>query len=498
LNLVKRVASGILWAQIGKVAETVLALLLSVVIIRQLGPEAYGEYGLLLGIIGLGILFSSLGFRQILGKYVPLLLAENDLSGAKFLLRWTLRWRIGLTLFMIVVFLTLTDVLAGLFGLTNLNVYRWPLVLLFLSQNLYLLLIAFFNATLRMKRVLIVNLVLWSASLAFTLILFQVHGVSVLSVLYASALATMLSFAVGLLLARDWLGGGDSVALPAGPLWRYGATVWLTGFANFGLDIRTDVLFMGYFLADKAQIGFYRAAVVPVQRLTGFLFGAWSGLTMPVLSESYAAGGSAGIRRAWAGYVKLVALLAVPMLILLAVFAEPTLELLYSDQFKHSVSLLQLYALLSVLGFAVGHGLSTELLQTLKQETLAFRLRLLAGGLNVLLNVLLIPRWGAAGALVATGLSGLLLWFVETVVATRQYELKYPWGFLIKVLLASLIAAVVAHLMPAGGWVELIVGGTIFTFIFLGLWCLLKPLSEHDKATLTSIDSRIGRLVSLL
>ncbi|MDH4138446.1 MAG: oligosaccharide flippase family protein [Anaerolineae bacterium] len=498
MNLVKRVASGILWAQIGKVAETVLAFLLSVVVIRQLGPEAYGEYGLLLAIIGLGILFSSLGFRQILGKHVPRLVAEKNLSGAKFLLRWMLGWRIGLTLFMIVVFLTLAGVLASLFGLTNLNTYRWPLVLLFLSQNLYLLPIAFFNATLGMKRVLIVNLVLWSASLAFTLILFQVHGVSVLAVLYASALATMLSFAVGLLLTRNWLGGGDSVPLPTEPLWRFGATVWLTDLANFGLDTQTDVLFMGYFLADKAQIGFYRAAVMPVQRLMGFLFGAWSGLTMPVLSESHAAHGSVGIRRAWTGYVKLITVLAIPLLVLLAALAEPVLKLLYSDQFVHSAGLLQLYALFSVFGFAVGHGLSTGLLQTLDQEALALRLRLLACGLNVLLNALLIPRWGATGALVATGLAGILLWFIETVIVIRQCDLRYPWGFLIKVLLASLVAAVVARLLSSGGWVELIAGGAIFALIFLGLCYLLKPLSEQDKAALVSIDPRMRRLICLL
>lgn len=498
MNLVKRAASGILWAQMGKVAETVLALLLSVVVIRQLGPEAYGEYGLLLGLFGLSTLLTSLGFRQILGKHVPRLVAENDLSGAKFLLRWALGWRIGLTLFMIVVFLTLTDVLAGLFRLTNLSVYRWPLVLLFLSRNAYSLLIAFFNATLRMKRVLIVNLVLWSTSLVLTLILFNVRGVSVEAVLYASALAMVLSFALGLFLIRDWLGGNRSSTLSTWPLWRFSVTIWLTDFVDLGRYEETDVLFLGYFLADKAQIGFYRAAVMPVKRLMGFLFSAWSGLTMPVLSESYAAHGSAGIQRAWASYVKLIVVLAFPVLFLLAALAEPILRLLYSDQFVRSATLMQLWVLFKLFGFAVGHGLGTELLQTLNNEALALRLRLLASGLNILLNVLLIPRWGTLGALVATSLSGVPMWFVETLIVVRRYRLRYPWGFLIKVSLASLIAGIVARLLPVEGLVGLIAGGSVYVLAFLGLFYLLKPLNEQDKATLVSIDSRMGRLIRLL
>ena len=66
MNLIKRFANGILWAQVGKASETALAFVLSLVVIRRLGPEGYGEYGLLLGIVGLGTMLTSLGFRQVL------------------------------------------------------------------------------------------------------------------------------------------------------------------------------------------------------------------------------------------------------------------------------------------------------------------------------------------------------------------------------------------------------------------------------------------------
>lgn len=497
MSLAKRAASGILWAQIGKVAETVLAFVLSIVVIRQLGPESYGEYGLLLGIIGLGTLLTSLGFRQILGKYVPRLVAENDPSGVRFLLRWAFGWRIGLTFVLIVLFVALIEFLAGLFHLPNLDRYRWPLSCLFLSRNLYLLLIAFLNATLRMKRVLITNLIFWSASLAFTLILFQLRGVSVVAVLYASSLATLLALAVGLVLVREWLVGARS-PLPTRPLRRFGATVWLTDFVNFGLGTQTDVLFMGYFITDKVQIGLYRAAVMPIQRLTGLLFSAWSGLTMPLLSESYAIGQSAGVRRAWTSYVKLVVVLAVPLLILLAILAEPIFAMLYSDRFEGSARLLQLFIPFVIVGYAVGQGISTQLLQTLGQEALAFRLRLLTAVTNVLLNVLLIPYWGAIGALVSSGLSSTLLWFIETAIVVRQYKLRYPWAFLIKVLVASLVPAAIVHLLPIESWATLVTGGIVFAAIFLGLFYLLKPLSEEDKSILIGINPKIGRLVRLL
>lgn len=497
MSLVRRFAGGILWAQIGKAAETALAFVLSVVVIRRLGPEMYGEYGLVLGILGVGALLTSLGFRQILGKHVPQLTTQSDTPGVRFLLRWALGWRIGLTLAVLAAFLAAAELLAGFFRLPDLGLYRAPLALLFIAQNAYLLLVALFNATLQMKRVVIINLVLWSSNLAAVLILFHLYGVSVVAVLYASALATLLCLAVGLFLVRDWLRGCSAPA-PTRPLWRFGATIWLTELASFGLGTETDVLFMGYFLPDRAQIGFYRAAVMPVQRAMGFLFGAWSGLTMPVLSEAHAARGEDGVRRAWGGYVKLVALLALPLLVLLAALAEPILSLLYSEQFLHSARLLQLYVLFKVVGFAVGHGLSTEMLQTLGREGVPFWMRLAGGGLNILLNLALIPRWGAAGALTATGLAGLLVWLIETAIVTRYYRMRYPWAFLAKLLLASLVAAAAARLLPVGGWAGLAAGCAAFGLIFAGLFYLLRPLSEQDKATLVGVAPRMGRLVRLL
>jgi O-antigen/teichoic acid export membrane protein len=497
LSLLRRAASSIAWAQLAKIVETGLAFLLSVVVIRGLGPVAYGEYSLLLGIISLGVLFSSFGVAEILSKHVPRLLAENDPPGVRFLLRRVVAWRAALTLLVIIAFWVLTEVLAGLLHLPNLLVYRWPLVLLFLSQNLLAVAIALFNATLKMKQALIVQLTLWSASLGLTLLLFRTYGVSVTAVLYASILAVLLTLAVSLFLTRNWLVGQGSPSLPLGPVCRFGATVWLTSFATFGLDTQIDVLLMGYLLPDQSQIGFYRAAVMPVQRLMQLLFGAWSGLIMPVLSESHATHGTEGIRKAWSSYIKLTTIVSVPVLLLSAAVAEPALRLLYSDQFQSSAHLLQLYALLSVVGFSAGYGLSTLLLQTLGMEALALRLRLLAGGVNVLLDILLIPPWGAAGAIVGTCLAGILLWFAETIIVLRRYQLKYPWVFLAKVLLASLAAAALAWLLPLSGWPGLIASTAGFALLFVGLCSRLKPLSPEDHSTLAGLNPKLGRLANL-
>jgi O-antigen/teichoic acid export membrane protein len=497
LSLAKRAATGIVWAQIGKGAETVIGFVLSVIIVRKLGPSAFGEYGLLLGLVNFGILLSSLGFPYILGKYVPRLVTLDDRSGAGWLLWQTLVWRTGLSLGLVAVAVAFSGYLSQIFHLPSLTEYLWPLALLFVSTNLFGLSGAFFSAILQTKRLTAVGLFLNSVNLALTGLFFVTIGVTVRSVLYASSIAMIAGLALSLVMLRGWFSKRVPPSLSKRSLLRYGRTIWLTGFASYGLDTQSDILLLGYLLPDQVQIGLYKAAVMPVERLISLLTGGWANLVMPVLSEANTAQGLAGVRRVWTGYIKLVMTLGVPLLMLLVVTGSAVLTLLYTDQYQNSTGLLQLYCVYHILGFTVGRGVGTVMLQTLNLEGLAFRLRLGASALNICLSLALIPKWGAAGAIAATATANLLQWLVETVITVRRYRLDYPWGFLGKMLSACLSAAAIVYLIPSGGWVRLAVQIAAYGLVFCGVLYAVKPLDEHDRGAIAHINPGLARVAGL-
>lgn len=89
------------------------------------------------------------------------------------------------------------------------------------------------------------------------------------------------------------------------------------------------------------------------------------------------------------------------------------------------------------------------------------------------------------------------MWIAETFIVIRKYQLIYPWAFALKILVASIVGAAAALLVPAGTWVALGAQGALFGLVFLALCYLLKPLDQQDKALLTGVNPRFARLLVL-
>jgi O-antigen/teichoic acid export membrane protein len=73
---------------------------------------------------------------------------------------------------------------------------------------------------------------------------------------------------------------------------------------------------------------------------------------------------------------------------------------------------------------------------------------LLSGGANLLLNLLLIPRWGGVGAAVATGVSYIVFFCARTVISRRLW-IRFPVGQFAGYLVLILVNCV-AHTWLTG------------------------------------------------
>jgi O-antigen/teichoic acid export membrane protein len=77
---------------------------------------------------------------------------------------------------------------------------------------------------------------------------------------------------------------------------------------------------------------------------------------------------------------------------------------------------------------------------------------LAAAVLNAVLNVILIPRWGAMGAAVATVISYAVLAGISAYQARQQLSIAYPWTSLAIVLTLVLGLYTAGALVGDWGW----------------------------------------------
>ncbi len=144
--------------------------------------------------------------------------------------------------------------------------------------------------------------------------------------------------------------------------------------------------------------------------------------------------------------LKVLAALLLPVAVAFVVFAEQLIDLLYGAAFRDSVVPLQLLALTCTL-YGVQALLSTAFIA--RDSPWAFaRLVGAAVALNVVANLLLIPRYGAGGAAGAALASSLLLTILGLGLVRRRIGHVRPLRAFGGPLLAALAMAAVAAAVP--------------------------------------------------
>jgi O-antigen/teichoic acid export membrane protein len=194
----------------------------------------------------------------------------------------------------------------------------------------------------------------------------------------------------------------------------------------------------------------------------------------PALIQALERGGQPALEDAAREQAGVMALLTLPAAVGLALVARPLADLMVGEAMRAQAS--HVTPWIAASGWL--SGVTTYYL--LQAFTLARRTPLLIVSMsapalaNVALNLVLIPRLGLDGALIATtvsyGLGAVAAW----ALGRRACPLPVPWDVLFKAGGASLVMAACVWALPApGGLLELVVkagvGAAVYGALVLGL-----------------------------
>jgi O-antigen/teichoic acid export membrane protein len=201
--------------------------------------------------------------------------------------------------------------------------------------------------------------------------------------------------------------------------------------------------------ATDREIGVYAAvrllAIAPELALVPL-----AAVLFPVISEALARGDQAQAQAHIRGAARVLWIALLPVTALVAVEAEPTVGLLFPDQYAGGGAYLRIQV--------VGYGFMAALivfLSILKARGDFYTVVAIGIGL-VLLMSLISPFWisasgaiGAASALVATTVTGAL---ISGVLVGRRFGPFLPRSVLVNGIVATGSTAAVAALIPSDGW----------------------------------------------
>jgi len=212
-------------------------------------------------------------------------------------------------------------------------------------------------------------------------------------------------------------------------------------------------------LIEKEQVAYYRNAVVVPELLT-FIPIAFMVPFFPVLSRKYSVDKNAFMDTYRAG-TKYLLFIIVPIVLFIFNYSEEIILLLFKEKY-----LLFVYAS-SIFNNAL-------VASNLQNYWLLFSG--LSCGLNILLNLFLIPLYGIEGAATATVISyGMFLLWGMILEKTRMFSIDIIIN-IVKPVIAGLIMFLFIIVLKQSLWISFLPAAVIYSGIFV----ILKGFGRED------------------
>ena len=209
---------------------------------------------------------------------------------------------------------------------------------------------------------------------------------------------------------------------------RFGSRAWVGSLSRF-LNFRVDQILMG-FLASEAALGIYAVAVNASEVLL-YLPSVTATALLPVAARADAVVRTQQALRAF----RSVAVVIVAVGVMAALLGPVLLPLLFGAAFEASVGPF-LWLLPGALGFAAVAVFSNALVAGSSPGHSSVG-PLVALGVGVALDLLLIPRYGASGAAAAASAAFLAGGFASLLAFRRRHA--FPWRSLLVIRRGDLV-----------------------------------------------------------
>lgn len=505
-KLLKRTPNSYLLNQAYGLWVFVSLFLLTVIVTRKVSVEQYGVYAVALAAFNTIAYIVALGLEDATTTFVPRIFAEHGRAAAAHLIRQLLWLRlgilvpsVGLMLFGLPFLASLiaaiplagsADMAAGLRD-PGLLGHIMPIAVYVLANAISSLFIAVCAALMRMRFVFIVGSATQLLLLIVSFLVLQL-GWGIDGVLWMLALTTALNaVAFVIWLAPLLFLRGTTYKQPLKPVVNLGISAWLTNLVSGALLKQVSIILLGYFAISLIEIGYFNLSFQLAHAASLLLVSGFGGVGVAALAAAFVGRNYDRLARSWQALIKIETLLAAPGLVFCLFNAQNIAHALYGSNYDPVGPLLAIFLFFNILVRVLGTTIHQSTMYVLGKPWLVVLSQWLGLLAVLLIGIALIPRWGPAGALVADGLSQILIGGLLLAFLWRTLPRKYPLGFTLRILLGLIIAALPGILWHPANRLLIGISGLLFLVLCVGLFLIIKPLTDEDLEMIGKLNKGV-------
>jgi O-antigen/teichoic acid export membrane protein len=489
------VARASLWTIASRVVPQFNILAISIAAARFLGPEDFGRQSFIAFVVVSATLLFNAGFGNALSRYMSETLGARRPEGARDLVSFG--WQVELACAVLA-----GGALAAAGALGADPPAAWLLAGVVVAIGVMHAVPSSVLAALQLwRQAAIVGLVSGTVAVPATIAVLAagggITGMFAVEAVIAGANLVWTGALASKGLARIGTGGGGPTAGLRGTTARFAAVSTFNILLELVVFRRSEFAFLDAFSTD-VEIGLYSIAFAAVTALSKAPE-AVAAVIVPAFATLLGAGAWHRIRSGFGRAVRLVPLTTLPLTALGLALGGPLIELVYGSEYE-GVEPVLVVMLLFFPALPVAILANATLVALARQRAIVIALSS-AAVVNVVLNLLLVPRYDAVGAALANGVAQLV---AATPVFVQASRLLSPVEWAPRALVANAVAAggmggaafaVVSWLGGVAGVVTgAVAGGVVFTI--LG-WAL-RLLTRDDARWLEELAGRrLGGTVGL-
>lgn len=460
---------------------------ITLLITRTVGPELYGLLVLAMGMTTFLESVSHFGFETTMVKYTAQYMAQKNVSTVRAIVNFGLKVTLILSLVLASISFLFADQIAVLvFNKANLApVLRVMLVGVPFMSVVAIFLSALQGAKLLKYRILIQQFMMPMFRfivVAVALSLgFKIVGVAwawVLTAVFGAALATVIqSKKIGLSFKSD--STMDKKELLSFSVLLLASQILYQNINGLG------TLIIGIFLTAD-QVGIYGVAMrtVPFMLIP---FVSFSAIFSPFVSELFTKGRMKELENMYKTGNKWVMTASLPLFVLIVFFSEQIASF-FGSGFKSSAPIMVIVLIGQMVNICTG-STGIILSMTGKAHYNLFNSASLCI-LNIVLTLLLVPRFGLMGAASAYSVSIVTIQLLQIAEVWRLYRM-HPYRLdTFKPVICGLLAASVIYLLKQAVSPSPLVSIPVLSSVFLacyGALLLIAGLSSDDRVILERV-----------
>ena len=461
----------------------VLSYFVRILFAHNLTLEEYGLFYAVFGLVFFFMPFRDLGLTEAMLFYVNKYLVKKDKSRIKEVVLISLIPQIITGFLFATVFILLSNFLA--IHYFKIMIARQVLIVvavLFSFHTLLPTVTNLFNAlhdflTTKIANLISTSLILISSLLFF--LFFPSYIVPALSYLTGISLTIIVMYV--LLFKRYDFFVKERIRIEKSMVKKMFKYAVFVLFSSGGALILTysDIILLTL-IRGVSAVGLYNIAW-PCLNVILLLITPINNILFPVISRKYHSRDYKGIRNVLSLLYNNLLLFTLPLGLVFFVFSPLIIKVLFGSKYLGATNTLRAFSLFFV--FMALRNLNFSVIAGIGKPKERSIIMYYGAGFNVIMDLLLIPKFGATGAALATGLGFALMSYLTYRLIQKHYPVRVDWFLQLRVIIASLLFAVIIHWLKSVlnlNWIlESIIVLSLSGIVYLLLLFLFRVLTKE-------------------